>query len=240
MAYTRGDGCKSDQKVIHFAKSMGARLATRHQPEVCDISVQWGSSMSPARQDALEKDIPFITLENGVWWDKYKSDTYTVSFNGLHNRGNFPEIQSRESRYHPKVPRGPDTDGVATIIFGQVPTDASLEGLDLEAWVEEKKQQYPEAEYRPHPIMVSSRTFQEPFDEALRRCRTAITYSSTVASQAIIAGKQATVDSSLSLAYPYVSGEMTLERWLHWLSWRHWRVSEDIDYEFMLEGAFKL
>jgi len=107
-----------------------------------------------------------------------------------------------------------------TIIFAQKPNDHSLCGADHIAWIKRKLALYPDAELRHHPLMCAVE--QEPLDEALDRCYRAVTFSSTVGGEALIAGCISLPDDEGSMAYTAHSRA----KWLHELSWKQFSHTE--------------
>jgi hypothetical protein len=138
-------------------------------------------------------------------------------------------------RKHPPLEPSRDIGGVP-IIFGQLPTDLSLEGIDHEEWLKDKKRLHPLAEYRPHPATLPGP--QEPIEEALDRCCLAICYSSTVASQAVIRNIPTSIDSEVSWAFPVARGLETREDWIKRMAYRHcYMQTGDYPVKYILESC---
>lgn len=221
IAGIRPGAAKSNRKVAHFAKHIGARLESRNVDPKCDLYVQWGSKPSIALKAHMEAGKPYIILENPIWGER--ANVYTWGYNGLNGRSWAPLVGSRPVRPHPPLESPRDSGGVP-IIFGQLPGDRALEGIDYDRWLANKQLQYPEAEYRPHPAVA---TVPESIEDALGRCSRAICYSSTVASQAVIAGIPTEIDSDISWAWPVYIGLETREEWIKRMAYRHCYILEE-------------
>ena len=122
-----------------------------------------------------------------------------------------PDIE----RWAPELKRM-KTDG-PTIIFAQKSNDHSLRGHDHDKWLQEKLIEFPDAEFRSHPLMTSQYATQEPLSDVLLRCGRAITYSSTAGTEALIEGCISEPE------HPGASAYQVKDRraWLHELSWQN-------------------
>jgi hypothetical protein len=185
--------------------------------------------------DAMDRRIPIIILENPVWHYGDKLSSYTWGYNGLNGLGMAPSCPASESRPHPPLRAERHPEEGAQIIFGQVEGDKALRGKSNAEWIEEARLEYPEAEVRPHPVMIDSR-FEtlENFDDCMDRCGLAITYSSTVGAEAVIRGIKTISKHPGSWSYGYE--QEGRENWIRRLSWRHWSTSEEIDVDWILGG----
>jgi hypothetical protein len=100
------------------------------------------------------------------------------------------------------------------LIIGQKPTDKSLRGADHVRWIEEKLQEYPDGVFRGHPLMEPG---QVSLDSQIAEARKVVTYTSTTAVEAAIAGCEVQVDGHGSWWSPF-EGE-SREDTLHRLAW---------------------
>ncbi len=193
----------------------------------------------------MERGVPIIILENPVWHYGNKANTYTWAYNGLHGGGFVPEPPTGRKRPHPVLQTWKEWDEGRITIFGQVPTDKAVRGHDLDAWIQQAQQVLPDAVFRPHPICVPSKYHceMEPFEDCLSATSLAVTFSSTVGSESVIAGIPTIACNAGSLAYPVSSHSLSdtpvsprRAEWIHELSWRHWSTDETVDTDYILGG----
>lgn len=243
-AYCRATNSNTNKRVIHFGQALGASLETRERPVECDLAIQAGFQISPAMKDAMDRRIPIIILENPVWHYGDKSATYTWGYNGLNGLSTGGYMGNRPIRPHPDLQPWKDhTDGDWTI-FGQVENDKALRGADIYEWVEYMQNLYPMAGFREHPIMLDAREMadQESFSDCMARTSLAITYTSTVGAESVIAGTPTISDHAGSWAYDVSSRSTEPVRtpdrreWIAELSWRHWSTHESVDVNYILGG----
>jgi len=181
-------------------------------PDV-DLVVQTGFAKSPALMGAIDKGIPYIIMEAPFWRDFYDlMDASSWGYNGLAGGAWTPPPPSDE---RPKPDLKPMKDSGKTLIIGQKPTDHSLRGSDHVEWILHTRASLPEADFRPHPLMVPERTL-EPIRDAPVPYRRVVTYTSTVGAEALVEGCEVRADHRSSL----VSGVTNREQWHHELSWR--------------------
>lgn len=243
-AYVRGNDSRTNERVTHFGEALGARFSTREMPIECDLAIQAGFQITPAMEDAIERNIPFIVLENPVWHYGDKLETYTWGYNGLNGLSLGSPLEGAEKRRHPPLGPWKDPSEGVTTIFGQVEHDKALRGADIHGWVREMGEVYSGAEFRKHPVMLdaSEMADQEDFCHCLERTSRAITFSSTVGAEAVIAGIPTVAAHAGSWAWDVSSrprtDDYTPERseWIRELSWRHWNTSERLDVQYILRG----
>ncbi len=233
-------------KLRHFGEALGAEFSPRGKPvKDADLVITSGFQRTNAIYDAMERGVPIIVLENPVWHYGDKSRTYTWAYNGLHGGGWVPDPVDLGKRPHPKLESWKAWDSGRITIFGQVPTDKAVRGHDIQRWVEDCRSVLPDTVFRPHPIMVPSRDWKdmEPFDECLANTSLAVTFTSTVGSETVIAGIPTIACHEGSLAYPVSSHSLSdtpvsprRVAWIHGLSWRHWSTDEPLNTEYILGG----
>jgi hypothetical protein len=181
-------------------------------PAHTDLYVQSGFAGSTALLSAIEQRIPYIIMEAPVF-RSFDLETHSSwGYNGLQGGAWRPPTPSG-SRDKPELQ--PLKDGGKQLIIGQKPTDHSLRGTDHVNWITEKRLLLPEADFRPHPLMVPP-DYQETIEVALSRYGEVFTYSSTVGVDAVVAGCKAHADSERSLLRHY-RGDRS--EFLHELSW---------------------
>jgi len=184
----------------------------------CDLYIQTGFNGTMGLHAAIDAGIPYIIAEAPFWrhWGVETISSY--GYNGLAG-GAYRSPAGSAPRDKP-VLRERKSSG-STTIFGQKPTDHSLRGVDHVGWIESKRREYPDAEFRPHPLMVPQGSL-EALESALERCLTAITYTSTVGAEALIAGCVSEPEHWGSTAYQVTDRE----QWIHDLSWGQFTTEE--------------
>jgi hypothetical protein len=197
-----------------------------------DLTIQTCFAPSIALRDAIDKQTPFLIMEAPYFRDFYdKNAAGAWGYNGLAG-GSWRGPPPDEPRPHPELQ--PMKEEGRTLIVGQKPTDLSLRGSDHTTWLLERFEEFPDADFRPHPLMVWPRDIQEPIAEQLKDYKRVITYNSTVGVDARIAGCEVRIDGPCSLAE---MGDMTREEWIHDLSWAQAKYSEyEVLVDYILRG----
>jgi len=195
--------------------------ASRHEPIETDLLVQAGFAGSVALLGQITSRRPFLIVEEPLWrpTPEFSLTSASFGYNGLTGGDWHPKSPPHERPHPLLMPMKGMGDG-AVVVFGQKPNDHSLRGSDHVAWIQDKLRRNTDAEFRHHPLM--SQVNQEPLDDVLDRCSLAITYSSTVGAEALIAGCVSYPDCVQSTAYN-VSDR---EQWIHDLSWHNFTLEE--------------
>jgi len=245
-AHVRPTDSATNKKVIHLGEALGAEFAPRSHPiKDSDLVITAGFQITKANADAMRRGIPIIILENPVWHDGTKSDTYTWAYNGLHGGGFVPSATHYQRRKHPKLQPWKEWDEGDITIFGQIPTDKAVRGHDLGAWIRQAQSVLPNAKFREHPICVPSRDWgkMESFEDCLARTSLAVTFTSTVGSETVIAGIPTITCNQGSLAYPVSSHSLSdspvapcRAEWIHELSYRHQYIGGEPTLDYILSG----
>jgi hypothetical protein len=179
-----------------------------------DLTIQTCFAPSVAIKDAIAKKIPFLVMEAPYFRSFYdKNESAAWGYNGLAG-GSWRTAPPEEKRPHPEL-QPMKTEG-KTLIIGQKPTDLSLRGSDHVQWLKDRFEEFPDADFRPHPLMVWPKESMPSIEEALVGYKDIITYNSTVGVDATIAGCTVRVDGPCSLA---PAKGVSREEWIHDLSW---------------------
>lgn len=235
--HLRGGHNLTDLRTLPIAaglEALGHRVSFRGREEGAagdDLVIQTGFARTQALLSAIEQEIPYLVMEAPFWRHIDINATSSWGYNGLAG-GAFRHAPLMEPRGHPEL-QELHTEG-NTLIIGQKPTDHSLRGADHGKWLKAKFEQYPDAIFRPHPLMVLAGT-SPPLDDALRAAGTVISYTSTVGVEALIAGCTSAPEHRGSMAYN-VSDRA---EWLHRLSYGQFTHEEYNDprvAEYVLEG----
>ena len=245
-AHVRPTDSATNSKVIHLGEALGAEFSTRAKPvKDSDLVITAGFQITRANADAMRRGIPIIVLENPVWHEGHKSDTYTWAYNGLHGGGFVPDASDCVPRVHPTLQPWKEWESGDITIFGQVPTDKAVRGADLPAWIESARAVLPNATFREHPVCVPSKYWpdMERFEDCLVRTSLAVTFTSTVGSETVIQGIPTIACHSGSLAYPVASHSLSdtpvapcRAAWIHELSYRHQYIGQEPTLDYILSG----
>jgi len=179
-----------------------------------ELTIQTCFAPSVALVDAIERKIPFLVMEAPYFRSFYdKNHSAAWGYNGLAG-GSWRTPTPAEERPKPEL-QPLKTEG-KTLIIGQKPTDLSLRGSDHTQWLVDRFEEFPDADFRPHPLMVWPRHCMPSIEDALEGVHKVITWNSTAGVDAAIAGCEVRVDGPCSLAPK--NGENRVD-WLHSLSW---------------------
>jgi hypothetical protein len=189
----------------------------------------WGWRRGKVLRDAGH-DV--LVLERGYLGDRFAWTS--LAWNGLNNRGTAPVIDDggeRFNRHHDGLLQPENHGGDYALIIGQVPGDASLQGLDLTEWYADQAAKYPGARFRPHPLahrrahvypVTGADTIVGTLQEAMQGASLVVTYNSNAGVDALLAGKRIHVEDCGSMAWQV--GDR--ETWAHQLAWRQWSMAE--------------
>lgn len=191
-------------------------LTGRDDTLPADLHVQVGFALTGALCACMDRGEPFIIMEapflrGELGWDLYTASSF--GYNGLAGGALRPEPPSEE-RWKPELrPLKGKEDG-NILIIGQKPTDHSLRGSNHGYWLRTKLLEFPEAVFRPNPLMHPYNTLP-PITVALAQAWKVISYTSTAGAEGLVMGCESLPDSRYSMAHA-VTDRAT---WLHELSW---------------------
>lgn len=219
------------------------RRALPVHPDKTDLVVQWGFKPTLGLMSAIDLGIPYVIIDLG-YIDKGRTARFSVSFNGFHGTAlRDPKVLDRAPRPAPGYSDWRSGQGSKVIVVGQMPNDQSLRGQDIDAWMGRAASAASEAFRkpvikRPHPKMLNPWEPQsEPWEDALDDCYCAVTWTSTAAIGAVLAGVPTVAMHPGNMAYPMAAHDMTLrtppgrEAWIHELAWREWDFASPADLD---------
>ena len=221
-----------------------------------DVAVVFGVKkknmpISYARGHVIDEQnkhqLPVIVLEKGyVHRDKY----YSAGFGGLNGRAFFRNKKSPADRWldlkTELVPYKENKDG-HYIVCGQVPTDASVQHVDINEWTAKtcnyiKTNFTDNVIFRPHPLALDRtplidgiRTSTRPLSADLENCKAVITFNSNAGVDATIAGVPIFAEDRGSMVYEFSIGKLELMRypiisdrteWAFNLAYTQWNIKE--------------
>jgi len=194
-----------------------------------------------------ERGHDVIIMERGYIADRF---AYTsLAWNGLNGHADFPDYpdDGGERFRSMGVEIKPwKTGGDYALILGQVPGDASLQGLDLMPWYEDVAEQIDikhglPVHFRPHPDVMSKGIMQNvqgtvpsqgTLQEALSGAAFTVCFNSNSSVDSVLAGVPCIVGDRGSMAYD-MCGKSVKEiirpdrtDWAHQLAWKQWSLDE--------------
>lgn len=252
-----------DKMLTAFAKGL---CATGIEPIISnvnnyvdvDIAVIFGVykksvPISFARGEIMRKQTEAnrltIVIEKGfIDRDEY----YMVGMNGLNNRAYFNNDDCDDLRWNQldKKIKQMNLNGKNIVICGQVPSDASVQAVDIVDWYGLLIKQIRDISqrpivFRPHPLALnttpefigttrSHKTLQEDFDDAY--C--VVTYNSNTAVDAVIAGVPVVAfdcgsmvwdicgKSVNSIEFPLIPFAKDIDQWANNIAYAQWNIDE--------------
>ena len=212
-----------------------------------DVAIIWSWKQKNLISEMKRKGKHILVLERG--FIQPRNEWYSLALDGFNNRGRFIDAQDNGERWNEFFsgylkPWRYNEDSYALLI-GQVPNDASLHGVDIVEWAQDQTDRLckigVDVVYRPHPecetpcpigATLSSSSLQNDLKNAGR----VVTFCSTTAVEAVLAGIPVVVEDMGSVAWPMSSHRVEddlirpdREKWCHDLSWRQWRFEELAD-----------
>lgn len=227
--------------MVRAVSGLSGEIQSRDRPcpRFCDLYVQHGFKLTAGLQSAMDSRIPYIILDHG--YIDPRGDKFSISFNGFHGLSMPVDVAALPPRPQP-VLRPWRSAGEFVYVFGQLHNDRAVRGQNMETWPSIVARQAAEAyqmpvKIRPHPYMISS--WEEPLPPLSKvwpECYVAITWTSTAAVQAAIAGVPVVALHPANPAYPVAATsigdgrdpgvESDRDTWLHNLSYRQYGFDE--------------
>jgi len=195
-------------------------------------------------QTEAKKDT--VVLEKGYI---NRHEYYAVGLNGLNNRAEFNNKDRPFMRFKQlNIDVNPwRRNGDHIVLMGQVPSDASVQNIDILQWCDQTVQELTKHTdrtiiYRPHPLAISrSRSIpntvysMRTLDEDLKNAWAVVSYNSNSAVDAAIKGIPVFVDDAGSMALDIANRDISLiekpvmpqrDKWLYNLAYAQWNLEE--------------
>lgn len=216
------------------------------EPAPCDFAVIWGW-----RQDkVISAGPPVLVMERGYVGDRLGKWT-SLGWNGLNGRASFPLAQDGGARWRENfdgVMQPWKDGGNYILLMGQIPGDASLNGLNIEAWCQDAAIALGTAHdlpiaYRPHPLAVGrgyrikdvagTFRFSGSLESALEGAAMVATLNSNSGVDAVLAGVPTWACDEGAMAWPVTGHALGQEAprpdraaWAAQLAWCQWMAPE--------------
>lgn len=238
----------ANRNVAELVKRLDGSFVRRESscPVSADLVIQWGFKQTVGLMSAIAFGIPYVIIDLGYWGNRYKN--FSVSFNGFHGTSARDDLVSgRSPRARPRVQDWRSGKGENVLVVGQMPNDQSLRGQDIDAWMGRTAPAAAQAFgkpviKRPHPKMLNPwEPSLPPIADALKDAYCCVTWTSTAALDAVVAGVPTVAMHKGNIAYPVCAHDFTLrtpdgrEEWLHELSWRQWDFTSPAELDRLAE-----
>jgi hypothetical protein len=211
-------------------------------PRQADFAVVWGERARKVAAGTFRG--PILVLERGYVADRQVWTS--AGWDGLNGRARFAEINDpdRWNRHFSLLLRPWRHDSGYALLIGQVQTDQSLAGVNINRWYAETaktlKASGRDVLFRRHPMeRPGNRSPDVPgvpeltgnLAEALAGAGLVVTYNSNSAVEAVLAGVATHTADPGSMVYALTSHDLTVmqpprEQHFHRLAWKQWTVGE--------------
>lgn len=237
-----GNPCAAHQ--LNHQQSLSAGLR-KHGLQVAEVATEfqvkthrvacWGWRVGKRLREAGHS---VLVMERGYIGDRFAWTS--LGWNGLNNRATVPSVPDdgggRFNANHAGCMKPLNPHGDYALLIGQVPGDASLQGLDLNPWYAQKaavvaKETGLPVNFRPHPLarqrsqvsaVPGTQMLHGELSDALAGAAVVLTYNSNTGVDGLLAGKRVSADDKGSMAFAVTDRE----QWAHRLAWRQWSIEE--------------
>lgn len=193
------EGAEGEKKLIQGFKYEPSDVAVVFGVHKSRIRQSWPRGKVISQQRAKNLDV--VVLETGyINRGDGENHHYAAGFNGLNGRADFRNKNMPAERWQKLgIKLNHFKRGDKILLCGQVPWDASVEGSDHLAWLEETawalklKTQKPVI-FRPHPLadlkpMKGCEHSRRHLAEDLKEAHAVVTFNSNTGVDALLAGK---------------------------------------------------
>lgn len=181
-----------------------------------------------------------LVLERGYIGDR--TQWTSLAWNGLNNKGTVPAVPEddgeRFERHHAGILKPWNPEGDYVLLVGQVADAMSVLDQDgLARWYAAQAARHPDTpvRFRPHPhahviapvqAVPGAALLKTDLQESIRHARRVVTFNSSAAVDALLAGKPVEVSDTGSMAWPCAVEGLDRRTWAHRLAWRQWSLEE--------------
>jgi hypothetical protein len=221
---------------------LNANILPIHNRSKCDLAVCWG-----VRNGAAQNGQRALIFERGFLGDRYHWTS--IGYDGLNGYGDYCNAHSPADRFEKywakdMKPWRDDVDR-PVLLAGQLRGDASLSGLDNDAWCLKVKALLErdgpfKVIHRAHPLSAVGKVQNAaPLTDALKDAAWLVTYSSNSAVEAVFNGVPAVTVDPCCMAY-FPTGHDLLARppkpdrtqWARDLAYCQWAPEEIANGDF--------
>lgn len=220
--------------LLEGAEALGHKVVRVERSEVVkgvDLLVQVGFNATRSLRSAIDERIPYLIMEAPPFRTLHHYSQYSsFGYNGLAG-GAWRPLPLEEPRPRPVLE---ENRGEGTIIIGQKPTDHSLRGSDHVQWLQDRLEEFPDATFRPHPLMLNDWEHSD-VEDALRQHAHAVVYTSSTAVEAGALGLDVRVDGQGCWWNPEEERREQLHR-LSYAGYSHAELATTGVVEYILGG----
>lgn len=202
-------------------------------PENADFCICWGKRNLDLLKARGAGDV--LVMELGYMGDRL--EWTSLGWNGLNGRASFGSGDvGRWRRYFAPLLREwkAEDAGDYVLLAGQVPGDASVAEIDIEAWARRTTQQLEDlwecpVVFRGHPLTAKP---ERTLEEDLSGAKFAVTFNSNLGVDAVLSGTPAVVMDPGGMAWPVAGRDIdevvrpNRNKWAQALAWTQWRLHE--------------
>lgn len=210
----------------------------------CDLAVFWSARYTAIMKAQQSVGRDFLIMERGYIGDR--TAWTSLAFNGLNGSGEFRNAHGQgPERFdanfaHLLKPWQVISD--RAVIFGQVPGDMSIAGVDIDQWyvdaAREMRLRGYDVRFRPHPLAPNVRVpgvdlMPGKLDHALAWADYAVTFNSNTGVDAVMAGVPTIACHEGSMVWDIAGQGIDAAfempdrtEWASALAWSQWRMEE--------------
>lgn len=213
----------------------------------CDLAVVWTWRQLRLIKEMWDSGRHVLVMERGHL--QPRREWLSLGFDGLAGRGLYARPADNgerfEQHYGAMLKPWGHQGGSHLLLVGQVPGDAALHGLDMEKWAQQVTDDALSRGYsviyRPHPKVIMRDRFcpvgalysPRPLEVDLAEALSVVTWSSTTAVEAVLAGIPVVAMDEGSMAWPIAGHNLDqLDRrhdrfeWCNEMAWKQWSLEE--------------
>lgn len=225
-----------------------ARIAEHDVPLDCDLAVFWAHRRANVMIHQRGAGRDYLVLEHGYIGDRLHQWS-SAGFNGLNGRATFPPAYDggvRWRKYFDGALKPWKEGGDYVLLIGQVPGDASIAHVNIDAWYDEVIATLHAAGkrvvFRPHPVAVrmgcktvpvGAEIDRRPLAESLAGAEYVVTFSSNTGVDALLSGvpvvacdKGSMVWKTAGDAVDVFPGYPDRKYWAHEMAHKQWTEEE--------------
>lgn len=231
---------KAGVEAVGGSVVLGKANTARTQKVCC-----WGWRLGKRLRD---QGHDVLVMERAYLGDRFR--WYSLAWNGLNGNGRFiggqEDAGARFQQHFGNLMKPWREGGEYILLIGQVPGDASLQGMNMMPWYEHVAAQAKAIHglpvlFRPHPVALQRGFIQQPqgtkqsfgdLHEALNGAKACVTFNSNTGVESVLYGVPTIVHDPGSMAWD-VSGHdlysITRPDRTHWanqLAWKQWTLEE--------------